>query len=57
MSLPKSRNALHPLAVAVSSLIIIASSLLVSAATLGSSRVSGYGIDHIETTQTQLSGR
>ena len=46
MNMPTPQNPLRPLALAVSSSIIVACSLLVSAASLGRPQVSGYGIDH-----------
>ena len=46
MSNPPPRTPLRPLAFAVSSLIFIASSLLISTASFGGPTVSGYGIDH-----------
>jgi hypothetical protein len=57
MSKSTSRSPLRPLALAVSSLIIIASSLLISAASFGSPTISGYGIDHGRIAQTQLAIR
>jgi hypothetical protein len=46
--MPKSapRTPLRPFAFVVSSLIIIASSLLISTASFGRPSVSGYGIEH-----------
>ncbi|UVC12486.1 hypothetical protein IHQ71_30025 (plasmid) [Rhizobium sp. TH2] len=40
------RRPLRPLALAVASLFLAASSLLLSAAQIGSPPVSGYGIDY-----------
>lgn len=48
------RQPLRPIAFAVSGLIIVASSLLISAAHLGRPAVSGYGVDPTEIQSTQM---
>jgi hypothetical protein len=57
MTRSTSQSPLRPLALVVSSLIIVASSLLISAASFGSPTISGYGIDHGRIAQTQLAVR
>ena len=57
--MPKSapRTPLRPVAFAVSSLIIVASSLLISTASFGRPSVSGYGVDHGSIPSTQVAVR
>jgi hypothetical protein len=48
MQISTPRHPLRPLALAVGLMAIVASSVLVSAASLGSPTVSGYGIDRAQ---------
>jgi hypothetical protein len=47
MTRNKSPAALRPLALAVAVLALATSTVLLSAAQMGSPRVSGYGVDHV----------
>jgi hypothetical protein len=54
---PKSPSTLRPLAAVVAALTLAVSTVLLSAAQVGSPRVSGYGVDHGPHPSSKLASR
>jgi len=57
MARSKSPVTLRPLAIVVAALALTTSSLLISAAQVGSPRVSGYGVDKAPASSSEVASR